>query len=136
VPNKIRSERELREQWQNSHVYVHKLEREARDEAAKTVAVEIEHINGVRKEIADDRLMFTQQLSTLLNKDDFRREHSQLNERMDTKAFMADKGLSEMREWRANLNGRIWIIPAVMSCLILLVNFAGIYIAYLALVRR
>jgi hypothetical protein len=128
----VEHERELREAREEAHNHVHELEKEAREAAAAAVAVAMAHLNNVRQEAARDRLESSKQISNLLSKDDFRREHAQLIERVDAKENSVDKEIADMREWRANLNGRIWVIPAVMSLLTLAIALVGIYLTFKA----
>ena len=112
----VRHFRELEAERWEAHKNVHELEKEARLAAAVSVQTAMQHLNNVRTEQQADRLQFSQQLSNCLSKDDFRREHTPVLEEI--------KG---MREWRANMIGRIWVIPAVMSLLTLALAMIGIY---------
>ena len=113
----IGHERELRDEWQEAHENVHTLEKEAREAAAKGVEIAMNHLNNVRQEAAADRLQFSQQIGHCLSKDDFRREHEQLVHKLEGLQSRAD-----------NLDGRIWVIPAIMSLLTLFLGFMGVYL--------
>jgi hypothetical protein len=96
-----RHERELREQWQREHEIRHTAMEEARRLAAIEIERRLEGMNELRAQISNERGMY-------LTRDLYDREHALLRDTLDTRVKILESA-------RANLDGRLWALGAVVT---------------------
>lgn len=101
-------ERELREQWQGSHADLHKLSEEALIIARKDIERRLDDMNKFREQIAQERGEF-------LRRDFYDEQHTSLRDSMDTR-------LKLLEQSKSNLEGRMWMMGAGISAVVVVVN--------------
>ena len=106
----ISHERELREQWQESHLELHKAEREAAALARTEMNRRLEGMNELRDQIQTERSGYVQ-------RDMYDHEHATLRDSMDARLKVLETG-------GANLQGRMWMMGAVISAILSLLMIA------------
>jgi len=103
----VAHERELREGWQISHERVHRLEAEARALAAVDVDRRLVAMNEFRAENLEDRGKYL------------------TREIFDSKNDALDVRLKAIENARSNLEGRLWVIGAVVVIINIAIWFFG-----------
>ena len=106
----VEHERELREHWQVAHAEVHAMLDRALAMARDDVNRRLDGMNELRQQIASERGFY-------LSRELFDREHSQLREQIDARLkILENKG--------SNLDGRLWMVGAMISLIVSLVIIA------------
>jgi hypothetical protein len=96
----LKFERELREQWEVAHENVHELERLAISKAEVSVNQRLEAMNELRSQIQIERGSYVQ-------REMYEKEHKALSDAIDARLKILENGSS-------NLQGRMWVIGAVV----------------------
>jgi hypothetical protein len=102
--SKVKHERELRECWQEGHDKLHAAEAEALEIAKGDINRRLDEMNELRKQITSERGEF-------LQRSVYDREHSLLRDSSDARLKVLETG-------KANLEGRLWAIGAIISVLL------------------
>jgi hypothetical protein len=102
--SKVKHERELRKLWQVSHQQLHTEEEKALNIAKGDINRRLDEMNELRKQITNERGEF-------LQRSVYDREHGMLRESTDLRLKILETG-------KANLEGRLWAIGAIISVLL------------------
>ncbi len=105
-----RQERELREQWQRLHELVHQSESKALETAKGSIDQRLDEMNALR-------LQITQERGEFISRDLYDREHTSLREQFDVR-------VKALENSNANMQGRIWMMGAVISLIVSLLTVA------------
>lgn len=103
-------ERELREQWQHQHERVHEVEHESLQIAKGEINRRLDEMNNLRLQITAERGEF-------LGRDAYDREHNVLRDQLDGR-------IKVLETVNANLQGRMWMMGAVISLFLSLLTLA------------
>jgi len=108
-------ERELREQWQAAHERIHEMEQEAVMLARKDVDRRLEEMNQFREQIGRERGEF-------MRRDVYDQQHNTLREALDVR-------LKVLETSKSNLEGRLWMVGAGVSAVVVGINLFLHYFA-------
>ena len=119
MADEVQHERELREQWQDSHALVHTQEQRARDLAFIEINRRLDDMNELRRQIEIER-------GTYVRREVYDREHNAMrdlfNSRLDMMRDADDGRLKELENAKSNADGRMWGIGAMYAFLAVIVN--------------
>ena len=108
--DEIEHERALREQWQEAHENVHRLEDEARELAARVINIRLEGMNELRRQIDSERGVY-------ISREVHDQQINALREATDTR-------LKSLENAKSNLEGRLWMIGIAIGAVVTLVQLA------------
>ncbi len=114
VTDPTEHERELREQWQLSHLTLHAKEQEALLLARRDIDRRLEEMNQFRDQIARERGEFIR-----------RDVHDQ---QYDTMRDAVDTRLKILEQSKSNLEGRMWAMGAVITGIAVALNLLMHYL--------
>lgn len=97
----VKHERELREQWEKSHENVHRL-------GAQDLERRLEVANKFREQIMEERGQFVSRVV-------YDEQHNSLRESVDIR-------LKVLEQSKSNLEGRMWMMGAGISAVVVMVN--------------
>lgn len=101
-------ERELREQWQESHLQRHEADAKAVDQARHAIDQRLEEMNAMRAQISSER-------GTYVHRDFYDERHNALRDGIDTRLKILEQNWS-------NLQGRLWMMGIGISGVVVAVN--------------
>src|SRR6266481_7568574 len=96
-------ERELRELWQKAHEKVHTL-------GAQDLERRLEAMNKLREQVMEERGQFVPRLV-------YDEQHAGLRDAVDIRLKLLEQG-------KSNLEGRLWMMGAGISGIVILLNLA------------
>ncbi len=108
-------ERRSREAWQFAHVHVHEMEAQARELAFVRLNERLAEMNEVRRQINEERGAF-------LSRDRYEAAHEALRGALDQRLKLLETG-------QANAEGRMWMLGAGISGILVIVQIALHFIA-------
>ena len=111
----VQHERELREQYEKAHALVHTQEQRARELAFTEINRRLDDMNELRNQIGTERGLY-------LTRELYDREHKSLAESMDARLKILETN-------KSNLEGRMWAIGAIISVVVVGLQFAMHYFA-------
>jgi hypothetical protein len=112
----IQHERELREQWQESHEHFHALDKEALVLARKDIDRRLDEMNQFRDQIERERGEF-------LRRDMYDEQHNVLRNDVDTR-------LKTLESSKSNLEGRMFAIGAAITFILAVVQIFLYYVSH------
>ncbi len=121
LQKEITHERELREQWQEAHERFHTLDKEALILARREIDRRLEEMNQFRAQIVQERGMF-------VSREFYDEQHRRLNGAIEAAKEAVDVRLKMLETSKSNLEGRMWMMGAAISAVVVLVNLAMRYL--------
>jgi len=114
MADSIQHERELREQWQNSHDRLHALDKEALVLARAEIERRLDDMNRFRDQIEVERGEF-------LRRDIYDEQHEAIKTDFDLR-------LKQLETSKSNLEGKMWAMGAGISAIAVGLNLLLHYI--------
>ncbi len=108
-------ERRTREAWEFAHYHVHEMEAQAREIAFVRLNERLAEMNEVRRQINEERGAF-------LLRDRYEASHEALRSAFDQRLKMLETG-------QANAEGRMWMLGAGISGILVIVQITLHFIA-------
>ncbi len=105
----------MREAWQFAHLHVHQMEHQALDTASIRLNERLAEMNEVRRQINEERGAF-------LLRDRYEASHEALRSAFDQRLKMLETG-------QANAEGRMWMLGAGISGILVIVQITLHFIA-------
>lgn len=120
----IKHERELREQWQEAHKRIHEMEQESLALARQSIDGRLDEMNQLRAQISAERGFY-------VSREYYDQNHNSLRDSLmiliNQHARESDTRLKLLETTKSNLEGRLWMMGAAISGVVIVVNFILYY---------
>ncbi len=113
----ILHERELRERWEQNHIETHRNELRERILAASEINRRLDEMNQLRAQIENERGRYVVTEVYTKAQENLRDQLYALDRRMDDR-------LKLLENLSANVQGRLWMMGATISAVVIIVNVA------------
>ncbi len=126
-------ERELREQWQETHLAIHEADAQLRTLAIAEIYRRLEELNGHEAQASADRATYIsrewfEKLYETQRRETEERFESSITGRdllrtdMNNKNTLQDLAINAIERKLSNFEGRIWMLGAVISAIVIVIN--------------